>query len=103
MKRAEIRKAVNAHLDALGYAGGSWLWNGAELIVVIDGKLMNLRMRSGIAKRELLFNLGIIKGWAQIAGIRPAPKPKAGQMNGHKVSRHPGGLRGGEVGTPIHA
>ena len=79
MKRNAIRAEVEAHLLALGFARTAWLWQPmqAELILTFGAAIKRVKLKSGMSRRAMTYELGRIAGWADFAGIE-APK-----ANGH--------------------
>lgn len=82
MKRADIRKETEAHLYAIGFKRGQFIWQGAtaELMLLVGEGFKAIKLRSGMSRRALTYQLGYIAGLAEAAGIEPAPKGK--KLNG---------------------
>ncbi len=76
MKKAAIQAAVEEHLAALGFAKGTYLWQPltAELILMVGSTMKKIKLKSGMSRRALTFELGRISGWADVL-LQPAPKP----------------------------
>jgi hypothetical protein len=81
VKRADIKTAVEGHLQALGFAPASWRWlpAQAELLLVIGASIKTIKLKSGTSERRLAYELGRIAGWAEFLGITPKP-------NGHAAA-----------------
>jgi hypothetical protein len=73
VKLATIRKAMEAHLIALGFAPSLWSWVDRPnvLIILVDGKVRQLRLKAGMPKWQLIMEMGRCKGWAEALGIEP--------------------------------
>lgn len=88
MKRAEIRATVETYLDRLGFDRGTWLWQSATLLMVLPtGKVIKVKLASGISAKTLSFELGRIGGIREtlkMLGLWPADqKPNGiGRVNG---------------------
>jgi len=89
MKRNDIKKAVDRHLACLGFSRGSWLWQpGGSLIIIVGGRIKQVKLRAGMSKRELTYHLGIMTGWHDFAA--PAveawePPTRRSMANGHAI------------------
>lgn len=82
MKRDDIRKETEAHLQAIGLKRGQWQWQPqlAQLLILIGDEFKTIKLRSGMSRRALTYQLGYIAGLTEAAGIKPAPKAK--KLNG---------------------
>lgn len=87
MKRADIREAVESHLGSLGIERTGFLWQPvtAELLLLLGGGLKRIKLKSGMSRRALCFELGRITGWVESAGL----VNQAHKING--ASRLPNG------------
>lgn len=89
MKKAELRAAVEAKLAEVGFAGHLWFWldHPNELELLVGSEKRNIEFRSGMSKRKLAHELGVIEGWANRSrpSRRPLPKgPKPKPMKDHQ-------------------
>lgn len=91
MKRAEIVRAVEKHLLALGFTKGQWVWQPAtaELILVVAGDIVRFKLKAGLTKRNLMYELGFMSGLARMAKIRPEKKSNGARLNGSAADEHP--------------
>ena len=88
MKREQFRAKIEAELVSYGYKPGSFIWqsNPSRLILVLDGELKELPIKATMRKERLAYELGRLKGWAEILELKPAkivsqPKaPKTGRQ-----------------------
>ena len=73
MKRDEIRAETDKHLAAIGLKRGQWQWQPqlAQLILLVGDEFKTIKLRSGMSRRALSYQLGYIAGLAHAAGIRP--------------------------------
>lgn len=71
MKRADIRQEVEKHLASLGFGRGNFVWQpvSAELMLVIGDTIRRIKLKSGMSRRALCFELGRITGWLEGAGL----------------------------------
>ena len=69
MNREGIRSAVEQHLDRLGVSRSSYLWQPltAELLIVVGDSFRTIKLKSGISRRGLMFELGRVTGWLERA------------------------------------
>ncbi len=77
MKRSELVKIVEAHLEDFGFIRGSWVWQprSSELLVVLNQGIKTIKLRSNMTKKALIFEMGRLAGLAEAAGLVP-PQPK---------------------------
>jgi hypothetical protein len=73
VKRDAIKLEVEQHLEAIGFKRGQFLWQPlqAELILMVGEAIKTIKLKSGISKRALTYELGRMAGWAEFAGITP--------------------------------
>lgn len=82
MKREAFRAKIETELISYGYKPGSFIWqsNPARLVLVLDGQLKEIPIKATMKKESLAYELGRLKGWAEILGLMPAvstSRPKA--------------------------
>lgn len=58
MKKTEIRETVEKHLAEVGFAPAGWVWNGAVLLVAAGNIMCHIKLKAGMSKRALSFELG---------------------------------------------
>jgi hypothetical protein len=80
MKTADIRSTMDAYLTKLGFRKGTWIWMPGRLFVPIAGEFKEFRLKSGITRSALSFEMGRIATYAELTGIQPS---KARKANGH--------------------
>ncbi|WP_125461812.1 MULTISPECIES: hypothetical protein [Rhodomicrobium] len=80
MKRTEIRAAVESHLVKVGFDSRAWTWSGPELLIAVGSVMKRVTLKSGMAKRDMMFEMGRIAAWAEmivtmtLPGEQPIPE-----------------------------
>jgi hypothetical protein len=74
MKREAFRAKIEAELISYGYRPGSFIWQQgpSRLVLVLDGQLREIPIKATMRKEALAYELGRLKGWAEILGLTPA-------------------------------
>lgn len=77
MKKAQIKTTVEMLLTALGVKPGSFVWQPAqaELMVIVGDGFKTLKLNSGISQRALMFEMGRLAGWLEMAGASSIAAP----------------------------
>ena len=73
MKRADFRAKIEAELIAYGYRPGSFIWQAgpARLTLALNGEFRDIPIKATMRKELLAYELGRLKGWAEILGMTP--------------------------------
>lgn len=71
MKRKDLIATVEEHLQEIGFARGSWVWQprSSELYVILGGVIKAIKLKTSMTKRALIFEMGRLAGLAEAAGI----------------------------------
>lgn len=88
MKKVAIQAAVESHLAALGFGRGSFVWQPAtaELLLVVGSTIRKLKLKSGMSRRQLEFQLGRISGWSEMHSALVAPQQAAAPQPARKAN-----------------
>lgn len=80
MKRDIIKKEAQEKLTELGIASGTWVWQPelAQLMVVIGGEFRVFKLKSGMSRRDFVYQMGRLAGFAEAAGIKPTARKSNG-------------------------
>lgn len=83
MKRQDIKRETEEHLAKLGFARSNYVWQPqlAQIIIVIDGNIETLKLKSGMSRRAFSYEMGFIAGLARAAGIKPRAKSNGAHTN----------------------
>lgn len=74
MKRSVFRAKIEAELISYGYRPGSFIWQTgpARLTLALNGEFRDIPIKATMRKDRLAYELGRLKGWAEILELNPA-------------------------------
>lgn len=81
MRREAFRAKIEAELISYGYARGTFIWQQgpARLVLALNGQFKEIPIKATMKKEALAYELGRLKGWAEILGMTPALKVTVSQ------------------------